>query len=375
VMREADPDEYEPDFRVPLYPVVPILGTVLSFALIGFIQPRSSLLLCAAFVALSILWYLFYARSRTTAEGVLSEYILSRSDEMPDAAVSAASTVKPDGGEYRVMVPLSNPRTEKDLIELGSLIAKAKGGTVVATHIVQVPDQTPLYAGSEHVDRIDAESEKLLEAAREDAETFGATVETKTILSHRSFEEVFDAAKTDNTDLVVMGWNPSSPLAAGRVESTLDELTSDLPCDFLVMKDRGFDLSDVLVPTAGGYSSDLSAEVAEIMLEEGSDVSLLYVVDDESEQADGEAFLEEWATERGLDEADLIVDTSGDVEGAIAHHATDRSMVIIGATREGLLSRLVRGSLAFDVLNDVDSSVLLAERPQQRSLVDRLFGR
>jgi len=115
--------------------------------------------------------------------------------------------------------------------------------------------------------------------------------------------------------------------------------------------------------------------VAEIMLEEGSDVSLLYVVDDESEQADGEAFLEEWATERGLDEADLIVDTSGDVEGAIAHHATDRSMVIIGATREGLLSRLVRGSLAFDVLNDVDSSVLLAERPQQRSLVDRLFGR
>ena len=376
VMREADPDEYEPEFRVPLYPVVPILGAVLSFALIGFIRPRSSLLLCAVFVALSVVWYLAYARSRTTAEGVLSEYILSRSEEMPDAAVSAASSVKPDGGEYRVMVPLSNPRTEKDLIELGSLLAKANDGTVVATHIVQVPDQTPLYAGSEHVDRIDAESEKLLEAAREDAETFGAAVETKTILSHRSFEEVFDAAKTDNADLVVMGWGGSdSALSAGRVESPLDELTSNLPCDFLVMKDRGFDLSDVLVPTAGGYSSDLSAEVAEILLEEGSDVSLLYVVDNESEQADGEAFLSEWAEDRGLEEANRVVDTCGDVEGAIAHHAESRSMVIIGATREGLLSRLVRGSLAFDVLNDVGSSVLLAERPQERSLVDRLFGR
>ncbi|MFD1641920.1 amino acid permease [Halohasta litorea] len=376
VMREADPDEYEPEFTVPLYPIVPILGAVLSFALIGFIRPRSSLVLCGIFVALSVVWYFAYARSRTTAEGVLSEYILSQSEEMPDAAVSAASSVKPDGGEYRVMVPLSNPRTERDLIELGSLIAKAKGGTVVATHIVQVPDQTPLYAGSEHVDRIDAESEKLLEAAREDAETFGAPVETKTILSHRSFEEVFDAAKTDNADLVVMGWGGSdSALSAGRVESPLDELTSDLPCDFLVMKDRGFDLSDVLVPTAGGYSSDLSAEIAEILLNEGSNVSLLYVADDESEQADGEAFLEEWAADRGLDAANLTVDTSGDVEGAIAHHATDHSMVIIGATREGLLSRLVRGSLAFDVLNDVDSSVLLAERPQERSLIDRLFGR
>jgi amino acid transporter/nucleotide-binding universal stress UspA family protein len=374
VFREADPADYEPEFTVPLYPITPLLGAVLSFALIVFIEPFV-IALCGLFVALALAWYMLYARSRTTREGVLSEYILSRSDEMPDAAVSAASSVKPDGGEYRVMVPLSNPRTERDLIELASLIAKANDGTVLATHIVQVPDQTPLYAGSDQRERIDAESQKLLDAARDDAETFGAAVETKTIVSHRSFEEVFDAAATNQADLVVMGWGGNSALSAGRVESPLDELTSNLPCDFLVMKDRGFDPSDVLVPTAGGYSSDLSAAVAKILLDNGNDVSLLYVVDDESDQADGEAFLESWATDRGLDDANRIVDTAGDVEASIASHAADRSMVIIGATREGLLSRLVRGSLAFDVLNDVDCTVLLAERPQQRSLLERIFGR
>ncbi|TQQ82802.1 amino acid permease [Halonotius terrestris] len=373
VFREGDPAEYDPDFTVPFYPFTPILGAVLSFALIVFIEPFV-IALCGLFVALALAWYMLYARSRTTQEGVLSEYILSRSDEMPDAAVSAATSVAPDGGEYRVMVPLSNPRTERDLIELASLLAKANGGSVLATHIVQVPDQTPLYAGSEQRNRIDAESQKLLDSAREDAETFGAEVETKTIISHRSFEEVFDAAATNNADLVVMGWGGNTPLSAGRVESPLDELTSSLPCDFLVMKDRGFDPSDVLLPTAGGYSSALSAEVAEVLLENGNDVSLLYVADDESEQAAGEEFLSTWAADHGLADANRIVDTSGDVEGSIARHAEDRSMVIIGATREGLLSRLVRGSLAFEVLNDVDCTVLLAERPRKRSLVERLFG-
>jgi Amino acid transporters len=373
VFRETDPEGYDPEFTVPLYPITPILGTVLSLALIGFMAPKE-IALSGLFVVVAVSWYFLYARGETDHQGHLGQYILSRSEAMPDAAVSAASSVQPDASDYRVMVPLSNPRTEQDLIELGSLLAKAKGGKVLATHIVEVPDQTPLYAGSEHVERIDAESQKLLDAAREDADTFGAEIETKTIVSHRSFEEVFDAAQTNEADLVVMGWAGDTPLSAGRVRSPLDELTSNLPCDFLVMKDRGFDTSDVLVPTAGGYSSDLSAEVAEVLLAHGSNVSLLYVVDDETEQADGEAFLSGWAEDRGISDANRIIDTSGDVEPAISQHAADHSMVMIGATREGLLSRLVRGSLAFEVLNDVDSTVLLAERPQGRSILERLFG-
>ncbi|WP_042662664.1 APC family permease [Haloferax sp. ATB1] len=61
VLRRSNPMWYDPSFRVPGYPAVPVLGALASFSLVAFMQPLSQAV--GVVVALAALvWYFAYAR-------------------------------------------------------------------------------------------------------------------------------------------------------------------------------------------------------------------------------------------------------------------------------------------------------------------------
>jgi amino acid transporter len=373
VMRMSDHPDYDPDYRVPLYPIVPILGAVTSFGLIGFMDTTEQLL-SLAFVGLGIVWYLLYARNHTEKRGVISTHIL----ETPERVPAKAQTEAPEPSEIegpRIMVPLANPEHEQNLITIAAALAKQQGGKVVAVHIATVPDQTALEAGAEHINEIDAASGLLLDQARRDAETLGVEVETHTIVSHRGFEEVFDAAETQRADTVVLGWGPQSHGSPGRAEGVFDDLAGDLPCDFVVFKDMGFDPSKILIPTTGGPDSEVSAVLGRVLHDEfDSEVTLLHLVGSDEERDEGEMFLETWGKDHAFERAERRVEVGDDAYESILDISKDYTLMILGATEKGILRRLTERSGISNVVEESGISVLLAEQARHRSLAERLFG-
>jgi formate/nitrite transporter FocA (FNT family)/nucleotide-binding universal stress UspA family protein len=279
-----------------------------------------------------------------------------------------------DSDSYRIMVPIANPRTETDVVRLACQLASSRPkGRVHVVHVVQAPRRWSPDASDQQT-RIKGESERLLEEARSIGARHEVEFETSTVVTPRSFEEIFTLARRTSPDLVLLDWDRDGLWSSARAEQPLAELTNRLPCDFLVANDTDLDASRILLTTAGGPDSDLNAEVARALVAvANADVELLHVVPEERDREAGEAFLREWAEERGLGGATITVD-AGDVEAAIARAAAGHTMLLLGATERGLLSRLVRDSLHLDIVNDVDCAVLLAERPSARSLRERLFG-
>lgn len=94
VYRETDVVEYDPDFKAPGYPVVPLLGGVLSFGLIAFMAPIE-ILLSAGFVVFGVVWYGAYARNTAEKRGALFEHILAREASFPKPIVAVAVAIDP----------------------------------------------------------------------------------------------------------------------------------------------------------------------------------------------------------------------------------------------------------------------------------------
>ena len=372
VMRHAELDWYKPSFKTPLYPAVPILGLLGCLFVMG-ITSRPTILIGLGIIAGTLIWYVLFLRKHTQLVGASNglwkqkviEPLVTRAEDYAAARRKAFPVI---------LLPLSNPETERSLLMVGTALAKARRARLHLAHVVSVPVQTPLEAGRMEFEQRRLEQETILDVASRHAAEKGIRARANTLVAHNVPSAIVSVADIEQPDWILMGWTGevrNTPKRGTNVAGVVKLANHDV----LVLKDNGLNtIHRILVPIGSGPHSKLGLRVADFLATQwGATVTAMTVqvgqgysaakseFDHDSLQffqGLAEEFARDALREAGVTaEISAVIDT--DVSNAILNASVDYDLIIIGASNEWGLRQWLFGSLPDKVANNASASVLM----------------
>jgi len=375
VLRRADPEAYDPSFRIPsvLYPIVPILGFVACIAILlqmSFIVQAIG----GVIVIFGILWYFVYARDRALSQSLLGE------------AIAPEPTAVADGrGQYRVVVPVANPETEQDLLRMAAASAHAhesEVAEVIAVNIIEVPQQTSLAQDITFEEARVERQQELLESARDFADALDVGLRTRAIVGRNAGSAILDVIEEEDADHVLLGWKGTRSRREHVLGSTIDPVIGHAPCDATLVKlgpEGGAEVGEIMVLAGEGPHAPVAArratEFAKAAREDTS-LTLLNVQqpgeneDGASPQKQGQAIIENLVETAGIEgmQYDSRVEIAEDIERTILTAASEYDTICVGATRSGAVSQALFGSLPETIGEQSDRTVVMARGPEESAM-------
>ncbi|MFB6234799.1 MAG: amino acid permease [Halopenitus sp.] len=378
VLRRANPEAYDPAFRIPslLYPAVPILGLIACLAILlqmSFIVQAIG----SAIVVFGVGWYVVYARDRALSASLVGE------------AIAPEEPTGPNGKErYRVVVPVANPETERDLLRMAAASAHAhdaEQAEVIAVNVIEVPRQTSLSQDLAFEEERVERQQALLDSARDIAEDLDVGLRTRAIVGRNAGSVILDVIEEEAADHVLLGWQGTRSRREHVLGSTIDPVIGRAPCDATLVKlgpEDGRGEGDVMVLAGEGPHAPVAARRAAEFVDAADEASLTLfnaqtpdgedgesgdAAADVSPTERGEAIIDDLAERAGIEsvsyETEVVV--AEDTEQAILDAATAYDTICVGATRSGAISQAVFGSLPEKVGAEVDRTVVMARGPEE----------
>ncbi len=357
-------------FRVPLFPLTPILG-ILTCAGLGAFQlwhQRMAGVIAVAWVAVGLVIYgLAFGRRAAIA------YV-------PRVLESPTLRTLRGRKTYRVLVPVSNPDRVVPLMELAASVAASIKGEVVGLAVVEVPEVTAYADASSFTEA----PRRLLEQAESIALRLGVPCSSLLRIGRSARNEIVATAREHGCDLILLGYKKDEdPLE----NSLIHHVIAEQPCDVAILKTRGRSIADIgriLLPIAGREVHDrlkvrLVHGVVRGLSRRGTaapEVAFLSVVPGGAaaiEQKRARQVLDRAAGTYGFRDATRLVVAAEDPGEAIETEVREGDLLVLGLRAEPALRRFFFGSLAQRVAGKVSCPVLLTKaRPPRRK---RIFGR
>lgn len=299
-----------------------------------------------------------------------------------------SSTVAGDGltptDEYTVLVAVNNPGNAEQLMRTAVDLAVANDGRVHVVSVIHKHHTSPfLLFEDEYIrEEFSGDRKRLIERATGVAQEAGVSVADSLLVGSSISRTLLNAIDDIDADAVLLGWRGESTTSDRVLGTTIDPVVRRARCDVLVER-VGLTTSTVetiLLPTVGGPHAELATEVTgAIAARNDATVDVLSVIEPGAD--DRTRDMAAGHIERSLEllpadiETDRLVIESDDIAGTILDIGEDHDVIVLGATRQGVLTRRIAGSIPQTVGAETDRPFVMTKRRPDRSRLGDLIAR
>jgi len=350
-LRKKYPDIERP-FKVPFFPLTPILAAVTGVLIITFANPKALIFLGIVIILLSGVFFISkYYHRKAHIQAKLEEEI----------------------GGGRILVAAINPKTAQGLVNLASRLAEHQEDTSISVlSVIKMPIIPSNKDLEGIIERSRVDKEKLLSLVAPIAQKRNVAISTKLKVANNVETAIYKELRSPNpVRMVLLGW-PSLETKWKIPHNIIKEVMVNARKDVLVLRNRGIDhLAKILVPIAGGPNARLALRTAmTLMYEPGVHVTILHLTPeglDEEKMEDRNLFIQE-IVEGAIGEIpswmDIVIRPTASVRDGILQELAQNNydLMIMGAGMEAFSHRYLFGALNDSLIEEMNCSMLIVRR-------------
>ena len=337
ILRETSAQWYRPSYKSPLYPFLQIFGILSGLILLVFLGWMPFLAILAISALGTFLYFLIGKDVMRT--GVLRNYghrpaLYLFNKKNKDQAIDqlqeekSSSNLDPKiASDAGAIVPLlGNENSPETLVDIAAAINSKK--KIQALKITEIPNQTDLDAVLED----SSEAVSLKRRLSSLSKSKGITVAFESVVTHELSNTINELSSQSSCEWLVMGWDGRSHSGI-LVSNPIGWLLANINSNLALFKDNGVrHVGKVLLALRPGRKDRNFIEIAQRVCSfYGASLTLLHVVPEKTTNKNIFAMEEKSSSKLEQSKAEVVIVKSDDPVETISEISAGYDLLILGA--------------------------------------------